>query len=121
MRALQEQKQPQKQGPSRSAPSNAAEVLRSPGRPLDPATRAFMEPRFGHDFSRVRVHTDAQAAESARSADALAYTVGQNVVFSAGRYSPRSIAGRALLAHELAHTIQQNTAASDTADETPSL
>ena len=67
------------------------EVLHSPGQPLDPATRAFMEPRFGHDFSTVRVHTDARAAASARTVNALAYTVGRDVVFS----------GRALLSgHE---------------------
>jgi hypothetical protein len=62
-------------------PSIIHEVLSSPGRPLDPGTRSFMEPRFGHDFSRVRVHTDEQAAESARSVNALAYTVSQHVVF----------------------------------------
>ncbi|HLZ34046.1 MAG TPA: DUF4157 domain-containing protein, partial [Nitrospira sp.] len=56
------------------------EVLRSPGHPLDATTRAFMEPRFGHDFSRVRVHTDIKAADSARAVSALAYTVGYNVV-----------------------------------------
>ena len=82
-------------------------VLRSPGQPLDAATRAFMEPRFGHDFSRVRVHTDARAAESARAVDALAYTVGRGVVFGAGQYAPGTISGRRLLAHELAHTLQQ--------------
>jgi outer membrane protein OmpA-like peptidoglycan-associated protein len=83
------------------------EVLRSPGQPLDPATRAFMEPRFGHDFNQVRVHTDAPAAESARAVDALAYTVGEHVVFGAGRYAPEAYGGRKLIAHELTHTIQQ--------------
>ncbi len=83
------------------------EVLRSPGQPLDPATRAFMEPRFGHDFSRVRVHTDAKAAESARAVDALAYTLGRDVVFGAGQYAPGSPTGQRLMAHELAHTLQQ--------------
>ena len=83
------------------------EVLRSPGRPLDAATRAFMEPRFGYDFSRVRVHTDVRAAKSAEAVSALAYTVGQNVVLAAGSYSPESARGRDLLAHELTHTIQQ--------------
>src|SRR5215204_5149289 len=63
------------------APPIVHDVLRSPGRPLDHAARAEMEPRFGHDFSRVRVHTDAWAAESARAVDALAYTVGRDVVF----------------------------------------
>ena len=150
----------------RAAANNAAvgdvpaivhDVLRSPGQPLDAATRAFMEPHFGHDFSGVRLrlatqvarsgltlgapadayereaervassvardrnpagpsaydfgvvrlHTDAQAAESARSVNALAYTVGDHIVFGSGQYAPRSHSGRNLLAHELAHVVQQ--------------
>lgn len=83
------------------------EVLRSSGQPLDAGTRDFMEPRFGHDFSQVRVHTDAKAAESAREVNALAYTVGRDVVFGLHRYSPRSEKGLLLIAHELAHTVQQ--------------
>jgi hypothetical protein len=82
-------------------------VLHTPGRPLDAATRAFMEPRLGGDFSRVRVHTDAQAGESARAVNALAYTVGRDIVFAAAQYAPTIAAGRSLLAHELIHTIQQ--------------
>ena len=82
------------------------EVLRSAGQPLDPDTRAFMERRFGHDFSRVRVHADSQAGESARAVSALAYTVGSAMVFDAGQYIPTSITGRRLLAHELVHVIQ---------------
>lgn len=77
------------------------------GQPLDAATRSFMEPRFGHDFSRVRVHTDAQAAESAHSLDALAYTIRQNIVFGAGEYTPGTLQGQRLLAHELTHVVQQ--------------
>jgi hypothetical protein len=88
-------------------PAIIHEVLHTPGRPLDPATRAFMEPRFGHDFSQVRVHTDAQAAASARAVNALAYTVGRNVVFGAGQYSAETSTGKRLIAHELAHVIQQ--------------
>ncbi|MGH9508412.1 MAG: DUF4157 domain-containing protein [Terriglobales bacterium] len=84
------------------------EVLRSPGQPLDPATRAFFEPRFGHDFSRVRVHTDARAADSARAVNALAYTVGPNVVFGATQYAPTNVVGIRLLAHELTHVVQQS-------------
>lgn len=84
------------------------DVLRSPGQPLDPQTRAYMEPRFGHDFSRVRVHADSRAAESAAAVSALAYTVNDHVVFGAGRYTPETLAGRKLLAHELTHTIQQS-------------
>ncbi|GAC1342006.1 MAG: hypothetical protein NVSMB27_00330 [Ktedonobacteraceae bacterium] len=84
------------------------DVLSSPGQALDATTRAFMEPRFGHDFSEVRVHTDAQAAESARSVNALAYTVGQDVVFGQGHYVPQTSEGRQLLAHELTHVVQQS-------------
>ncbi|MGB9180968.1 MAG: DUF4157 domain-containing protein, partial [Pyrinomonadaceae bacterium] len=82
-------------------------VLEEEGAGLDEATRAFMESRFGHDFNSVRVHTDARAAESARSVNALAYTVGQHVVFGSGHYQPQTQTGRHLIAHELAHTIQQ--------------
>jgi hypothetical protein len=91
-----------------SVPLIVHEVLRSPGQPLDPAIRAFFESRFGHDFSQVRVHTDGQAAESVRAVNALAYTVGRNVVFGAGQYAPGTAIGRRLLAHELAHVIQQS-------------
>lgn len=83
------------------------DVLRSAGQPLDMETRSFMEPRFGHDFSQVRVHTDSRAAESASAVKALAYTVGRDVVFGARQYEPTSRSGQRLLAHELAHTVQQ--------------
>jgi hypothetical protein len=86
--------------------------LGTPGRPLDATARAFMEPRFGHDFSAVRIHDDASAAASARSVNALAYTVGQDVVFGHGQYSPGTSAGKTLLAHELAHVVQQAPAPS---------
>ena len=69
-----------------SAPPIVHEVLRAPGQPLDPAARAFFEPRFGHDFSRICVHTDAKAGESARAISARAYTVGDQIVFGAGQY-----------------------------------
>ena len=76
-----------------------------------------MEPCFGHDFSRVRVHTDGQAGESARAVDALAYTVGRNVVFGPGQYAPEERAGRSLLAHELTHVVQQrNSPAHESAE-----
>ena len=84
------------------------DVVRSPGQPLDQGTRAFFEPRFGHDFSQVRVHNDSRAAESARSVNALAYTSGDNIVFGTGCYGPESSAGRKLLAHELTHVVQQS-------------
>ena len=73
------------------------EVLRSPGQPLDPNARAFLEPRFGHDFSQVRVHTNAKAGESARAVNALAYTVGHNVVFGEGRTSLKLPQGKGCL------------------------
>jgi len=79
----------------------------SGGQALSPATRAFMEPRFGHDFSRVRVHTDAKAADTAQSVQAKAFTVGRDIVFGGGQYASDSQGGRRLLAHELAHVVQQ--------------
>lgn len=90
-----------------SVPAVVDEVVDAPGQPLDPGTRRFMDVRFGHDFSQVRVHTSARAAQSARAVKARAYTAGQDVVFDAGQYSPRTREGRRLLAHELAHTVQQ--------------
>jgi hypothetical protein len=92
------------------APRAVHEVLRSPGRPLDAAARRFMEPRFGHDFSRVRVHADRRAAESASAVNAHAYTVGDNIVFGEGKFAPGTLKGRRLLAHELTHFIQQSGA-----------
>ncbi len=96
---------------SNEAPPVVHEVLHSPGQALDEGTRDLMERRFGHDFSGVRVHTDSKAAQAAQSVNALAYTVGRNVVFGPGQYVPGSGAGRRLLAHELAHTVQQRGAA----------
>jgi outer membrane protein OmpA-like peptidoglycan-associated protein len=84
------------------------EVLRSPGRPLEPATRAFLEPAFGYDLGRVRVHADERAAASARAVNARAYTVGDAIVFAAGQFQPRTAEGRHLLAHELTHVVQQS-------------
>lgn len=83
------------------------QALRGGGQPLSASARAFFEPRFGHDFSHVRVHTDARSAESARAVNAKAYTVGRDVVFGQGRYIPQGTGGQKLLAHELAHVIQQ--------------
>jgi hypothetical protein len=90
-----------------SLPPPASRVLHSPGHPLDSATRAFFQPRFGHDFARVRVHADDEAARSARASGALAYTVGNHIVFGHGQYAPETPAGKRLLAHELTHTLQQ--------------
>jgi hypothetical protein len=90
-----------------TAPPIVHETLASPGRPLDGNTRSWMEPRFGSDFSQVRIHTDSRAADSARTVSALAYTVGNDIVFAPGQYAPESAAGRHLLAHELTHVVQQ--------------
>jgi Domain of unknown function (DUF4157) len=91
------------------APPIVHDVLRSPGHPLDPSTRARMEARFGYDFSQVRVHADAQASDSARAVNARAYTVGRHVAFASDEYTPHSIEGQRLLAHELTHVVQQQT------------
>ena len=90
-----------------SAPPIVHETLSSPGHPLDSETRASMESRFQHGFSNVRIHTGEQAARSAESVGALAYTVGSNIVFGQQRYAPHTSGGQKLLAHELAHVIQQ--------------
>ncbi|HYG82794.1 MAG TPA: DUF4157 domain-containing protein, partial [Pyrinomonadaceae bacterium] len=94
-------------GPAPAAPSIVHDVLRSPGQPLDASARAFMEPRFGLDFSRVRVHTDAEAEESARAVNARSYAAGEHLIFGRGEYRPGSAGGLRLLAHELAHVVQQ--------------
>ena len=91
-------------------PASVDQTLTSGGRPLEPALRQDMEQRFGHDFSNVRVHTGAPARDSARSLRALAYTVGNDVVFGAGQYPATTRTERWLLAHELAHVIQQEGA-----------
>jgi hypothetical protein len=82
-------------------------AISSSGRPLDRETRRYMEPRIGFDFSKVRIHTDSRAAASAKSLNARAYTVGNNLVFGPGRFAPNTTEGRRLLAHELTHTVQQ--------------
>lgn len=89
------------------APESVHQALAGPGRPLDPGARSWLEPRFGRDFSAVRVHTGGQAAASARAVDSLAYTVGRDIVFAAGHYDPSSRAGLGLLSHELTHVVQQ--------------
>ncbi len=90
-----------------TAPAVVHEALRSPGSALDGSTRAFFESRFDRDFSGVRVHTDETSARSARAVNALAYTIGNNVVFAKDQYSPHTASGRRLLAHELTHVSQQ--------------
>lgn len=90
-----------------SPPPIVNDVLHSPGRPLDTTARTLMESRFGHDFSKVRIHTDTKAHNSARAIQARAYTVGREVVFGSGEYSPHTSQGKLLLAHELTHVLQQ--------------
>ncbi len=90
-------------------PASVYQVLQSPGQPLDESTRAYFEPRFGHDFGAVRLHSDTAANQSAREMKAQAYTVGQKIVFGTGRLAPGTQTGRRLLAHELAHVVQQRS------------
>ncbi len=101
------QRQAREHGPVPAAPPVVHEVLGSPGQPLDAAPRAVMEGRFGHDFSRVRIHTGARAAASAEAVDARAYTVGRSIVFGRGQFAPDTQSGQQLLAHELTHVVQQ--------------
>ena len=92
-----------------TAPPIVDEVIASPGQPLDAATRAFFEPRFGHNFGKVRVHAGTAAAQSAQEMSARAFTVGNNIVFGSGQLAPETQDGRRLLAHELTHVVQQRT------------
>jgi hypothetical protein len=91
-------------------PGSVGETLAAPGQALDPDAQAEMSERFGHDFSRVRVHADQQAAGSAQAVNARAYTVGNEMVFAGGQYAPNTSSGRRLIAHELTHVVQQNGA-----------
>jgi len=81
--------------------------LKGGGQPLSPSLRSYFEPRFGQDFSGVRLHTDANGASAARSVNAKAFTLGSDVAFAAGQYSPETTGGKRLLAHELTHVVQQ--------------
>jgi len=89
-------------------PSSVSRTLSEPGLPLENELRSDMERRFGHDFSRVRVHADHDAGESALDVAAQAYAAGHQIVFGHGQFSPHSQDGRRLIAHELAHVIQQS-------------
>ena len=97
---------------TRNADSIVHDVVRSEGLPLEGAARRFFEPRFGHDFAQVRIHSDVPSAASAHALNALAYTVGHHIVFASGRYAPHTMAAKHLLAHELAHVVQQASASS---------
>ena len=101
-----------------AVPPIVREVVHSPGQSLDPVTRAFFETRFGHDFSRVTVHTDSKATESAEAVNALAYTFGSRIVFGRHGYAPGTARGNRLLAHELTHVIQHSFGTSDINDLT---
>lgn len=96
-------------GGGQQAPASVKKTINQSGSPLDSATRGYMENRFGRDFTNVRVHTDGEAAQSASDVAAKAYTVGENIVFGQGQYQPQSYEGKHLIAHELAHTLQQST------------
>jgi hypothetical protein len=112
---LERQKTPESFWPeqqSATIPESVHEVLETRGQSLDSKARAFMEPRFRYDFSQIRIHSDEPAAESARDVNALAYTVGNDVVFGQGQYAPETQEGRRLLAHELTHVIQQKASTS---------
>ena len=93
-----------------SAPASVDQALSSAGSPLDSALRQDMEQRFGQDFSRVRVHANAVAEQSAQELNANAYTVGHDIVFAANRFLPATHEGRRLIAHELTHVVQQSGA-----------
>jgi hypothetical protein len=90
------------------APPIVREVQLSPGQPLETGTRSFFERRFGHDFSKVRVHTDHRAAASVRAVGAQAYTLGNDIAFESGQYAPETLGGVHRLAHELVHVVQQD-------------
>lgn len=104
------------EGVGRGALSSVSAVIRSPGHAMETAARTGMEGVFGRDFSRVRVHTDAAAADSAHAVEASAYTVGNHIAFAPGQYAPGTAAGKRLLAHELTHVVQQSAATVSSAD-----
>ncbi len=99
-------KQPSRQ--AEVAPASVDQALASPGRPLEPTLRQDMEQRFGYDFSKVQVHSGTAAELSAQDLNALAYTVGPDIVFGAYQFAPETLEGRLLIAHELAHVVQQS-------------
>jgi hypothetical protein len=101
-------------GTREAAPSIEPHVQHqaSAGRPLPDSVRAYFEPRFGYDFSQVRIHTDSNSAAKARAISAKAYTVGSDIVFAQSQFAPETPAGKLLLAHELAHVVQQQAAGS---------
>ena len=105
---MREMKRASRRGTRDNVQTGVQRALRTPGKPLEPSSRASMEQRFGHDFSKVRVHAGQQAAASAESMRAAAYAVGEDIVFAEGAYAPDTVEGRLLLAHELTHVVQQD-------------
>ena len=103
----------QKHDLSEGAPPIVQDVISSHGQPLDPEIRSFFEPRFGHDFSRVKVHTDSKADRSALALNARAYTFGKDIIFGKGQYTPQTGEGKRILAHELTHVVQQEATATN--------
>jgi hypothetical protein len=97
-------------GQTEAAPASVDQALASPGSPLEPGLRQDMEQRFGHDFSRVRTHSGPAAEQSVQDVNAYAYTMGHDIVFGAGRFTPGTQVGRRLIAHELTHVVQQSGA-----------
>jgi hypothetical protein len=93
---------------ARRADRAGTDALRGEGQPLEEVVRAKLEPRFGYDFEGVRVHASARAADAARAERAIAFTIGNDIVFAAGQYRPRTAAGMSLIAHELVHVVQQS-------------
>jgi hypothetical protein len=89
-------------------PEEEEEELQAKATSLSENDRAFFEPRFGYDFGQARMYTDTQAAESARAVNARAFTVGRDVLFGIGQYTPGTSEGRRLMAHELTHVVQQS-------------
>jgi len=104
---FQAKEMPEQTSQVNSAVESRINSLKGSGQPLDLATRSFFEPRFGHDFSSVRVHYDGQAEGVSHSINARAFTLGSDIVFGAGEYAPSSFSGKKLLAHELTHVVQQ--------------
>ena len=109
--AEQVMRMPEPHGATTPAAPAEAGAQAGAGEPLPESAKAFFEPRFNHDFSGVRVHTDARANAAARQVDALAYTLGRDIVFGAGMYKPETPEGKQLLAHELTHVVQQGGSA----------
>ncbi len=108
-------------GPDSGGAEAAAAAVRNGGAPLPHALRSFFEPRFGRDFSNVRLHRGSAAEEAASSINARAYTLGQNIAFGPGQFAPGSPRGKELIAHELTHTVQQSKPVSNSAEKGPKI